>query len=368
MRLQLIAAGAWLLALLAATAHVRADEATGTWTGEVEGVGNYYWERSTRVVVPRFGAKLVAPNGVGVSAGYLVDVISSASIAQTGSDEDAVFTELRHGIGLGVGKEFDLGETPLDLQLHGIYSTEDDYKSLSYGLGAAFSLDRRASVLRLSLNRIEDDIESNADTTRHEELGGFSVGANWEQILGRTLVLTGGYQIGYLEGFLANIYRRALIGPLPFPEDHPRERWRHSAELRLRWLIPATATAIHFMPRAYLDSWDIRALNPEVRVYQELWTPEVVMRLRYRFYTQSAAEFFRASYPQGYMGHVTNDPKMSEFDTHYAGIKFDFQLGFLDGVLDFASRGRLYMNFERIWNTNSFGNGVIAQVGGILPF
>lgn len=367
MRLQLIAA----VFFVAHTASARADEASGTWSGQVEGVGNYYWERSTRVIVPTFGAKIVAPNGVGVDASYLVDVISSASIAQSGSDEDAVFTELRHGIGLGLGKEFGTGDTPLDLHLRGAYSTEDDYRSLSYGIDGALSFNDRTSVARLSFDRLDDEIESNADPTRHEELDGISVGTSWEQVLSRTLTLTTGYHLGYLNGFTANIYRRALIGPLPHAEEHPRERWRHAAQARLRWYIPASGTAIHVMPRGYLDSWDIRAVNPELRIYQELGTPEVILRVRYRFYVQSAAEFYRpnAQYPQGYMGYLSNDPKMADFRTHYAGIKFDFRLGFLDdSFLAFASQGWLYVNFDRIWNTNAYGNGVIGQVGGILPF
>lgn len=370
---------------------MRADEASGTWSGQVEGVGNYYYERSTRVIVPTFGAKLVAPNGVGVDANYLVDVISSASIAQTGSDEDAVFTELRHGVGLGVGKEFATGETPLDLRLRGVYSAEDDYTSWSYGMDVALSADERNSVVRLSLDRLDDAIDSNADPTRHEELDGLGVAASWEQVLSRTVMLTTGYQLGYLNGFTGNIYRSARIGPLPYPERHPRERWRHTASVRLRWFIPESHTALHVIPRGYADSWDILAVNPELRVYQELGSPTVLLRLRYRFYAQTAAEFEHERvaerlgvpvptdpiYPEAYLdpdtdlprGPLTNDPKMTEFQTHYAGIKFDVRLDFLeDSFLSFANQAWLYVNVDRIWNTNRYGNGVIAQVGGILPF
>ncbi|MEY4581343.1 MAG: hypothetical protein RL701_6046, partial [Pseudomonadota bacterium] len=40
--------GSFLLALCCAR-FAHADEASGTWTGEVEGRGNYFYERSTRV-------------------------------------------------------------------------------------------------------------------------------------------------------------------------------------------------------------------------------------------------------------------------------------------------------------------------------
>src|SRR5262245_18136952 len=77
----LVACGVALV--LFAAPRVQADDATGTWTGSLEGRGNYYWERSTRVVVPAAKIKLAAPNGLRVGADYLVDVITSASIAQT---------------------------------------------------------------------------------------------------------------------------------------------------------------------------------------------------------------------------------------------------------------------------------------------
>jgi hypothetical protein len=126
-----------------------ADEASGTWTGVVEGRGNYFWERSTRVVVPEIELKLVAPNGVRMGVGYLVDAISSASIAQTGSDIDAVFTEYRHGVHAEVGKEVELGSMQIDPSVHGTYSTEDDYDSIIYGGGVALSWDERNNKLSL---------------------------------------------------------------------------------------------------------------------------------------------------------------------------------------------------------------------------
>jgi hypothetical protein len=123
------------------------------------------------------------------------------------------------------------------------------------------------------------------------------------------------------------------------------------------------------MPRVYADSWDILAVNPELRIYQELGSPALLLRLRYRFYAQTAAEFYRETYPAGFEGHVTNDPKMMPFRTHYAGIKLDVGLDALAGsFLDFTSRGRLFVSFDRIWNTNTYGNGIVLQAGGVLPF
>jgi hypothetical protein len=350
-----------------APGSAQADEATGTWTGSIEGRGNYYYERSTRVIVPSAKVKLSAPYGLRFGVDYLVDVISSASIAQTGSEEDAVQTELRQGAGAEIGKEFDFGNSQLDLGVHGTYSAEDDYKSLIYGLRSILTFNDKNTKLRLSATRVQDEIRSNADPMFDEDLSGMTLATGLEQVLNPVLVLGFGYQFGYLEGFLGNPYRNALIGPLPFREDHPDERFRHTGSARLAFFIPATDTAVHLLYSAYADDWDIAALNPELRIYQQLG-PDVILRPRYRFYTQTKA-WFQRTYPVGWDGPITNDPKMTAFQTHTLGLSFEHRLSWLSGsFLDFARNTWLDVAFDRYWSTSSFGNGVIATAGGRLEF
>jgi hypothetical protein len=363
MRLQLIARALLVLVAIGSTS-ARADEASGTWTGVVEGRGNYYYERSTRVIVPAVKAKVTAPNGIRFGADYLVDVISSASIAQ-GVDEDEVYTELRHGVGAEVGKEIDFEGAQLDLDLHGTFSTEDDYKSFIYGLRAELALDDKNTKLRLSAARVQDEIRRNRDATFEEELNGLTLGAGIEQVLNPTMLISIGYQFGYLEGFLANAYR--MVPPL-FRETHPDERFRHTASARFAWLVPATDTAFHLIYSAYADNWDIAALNPELRIYQH-FGENVIVRPRYRFYTQTKAWFQLPAYPTGWDGPVTGDPKMTQFHTHTLGVSLEYRLSWLGGtVFDFARNTWLDIAIDRYWSTNVFGNGVIATAGGRLEF
>lgn len=358
-----------LACLLAAswTATALADEASGTWSGSLEGRGNYYWERSTRVVVPAARLELTAPNGVRIGAGYLVDVISSASIAQ-GVQEDAVHTEVRHGPTADLGKEFDLGDSQLDLSVHGTYSTESDYESVIYGLSTALMLDDKNTRLRLSASRVQDEIRNNADPAFEGELSGTMLGAGFERVLNPVTTIALSYQFGYLEGYLGNTYRTALIGPLPHRERPPGERFRHTASARLAWFIPATNTALHLIYSAYVDSWNIAALNPEIRLYQHFGR-DFVIRPRYRFYAQTRASFQRDTYPGGWDGPITNDPKLTEFTTHAFGASLEYRVGFLEGTgLDFARNTWFDLSFDRYLSTNAFGNGVIATAGGRIEF
>lgn len=362
-------------ALLTFAAPARADEASGTWTGTLEGRGNYFWETSTRVIVPEVELQLEAPNGVRAGVGYLVDAISSASIAQTGSDVDAVFTELRHGVHANVGKEFDLNGVQIDPSAHATYSTEDDYTSWIYGVNTDVSFGERTNKISLGVALVNDTVEANNDPSFDGELNGVTTSIAYERVLTPILVLTVGYQLGYLQGFLGNPYRRVLFEEgAPIREAPPESRTRHNASAKLSLYIPPTHTAVQLLYRGYIDSWDIGAVTPEIRVLQEVGD-DLIVRAHYRFYAQTAASFVRSNgtpYPGSSgapMGPTSNDPKLTDLTTHTFGGGLEYRLSFLEGTfLGFAREASIDVSVDRYLSTSTFGDGVMATAGGRLPF
>ncbi len=358
---------------LLAALPARADESSGTWSGSVEGRGNYYWERSTRVVVPDVKVKIVSPNGVRVGVGYLIDAITSASIAAAVTS-DQVKTELRHGVHADVGKEFDLGGSQLDLSLNGAYSTENDYKSFIYGLIASLTWNEKNTRVSLAASRVQDRVLSNADKSFERPLTGLMLSPSLEQVISPVLVVSLSYQLGYLQGYLGNPYRRAVFDAhAPDRESPPETRFRHAVSGRLMWHLPSSNTSLHLIYTAYGDSWDIAAISPELRIYQQIGR-DLLLRPRYRFYVQTAAYFapppsgkYPASYKDG--DPTTNDPKLVAMHTHTLGLAVEYRLGFLaGGVLDFAKDAWLDIGFDRYWSSTAFGNGIIGSAGGRLTF
>lgn len=365
---------------MGALAH--ADKTTGTWTGVIEARGNYYWETSTRVVAPSLRADLEAPNGLRLSAEYLIDTITSASVG-SGLVSDVRFTEIRHDLALGAGYEFDLGSSQLLINARGRTSTEPDYNSYQGSLSSSLSFNDRASVLSLNASFLHDDVgkilrgaarvgpdgRNLSDRGQVGVLSVFALSAGYTQILTPTLFVDVGYDVGFLNGFQANPYRSVSVAGVMRAENHPDSRTRHSAYGRLAWYIRPTHTAIHLMYRAYLDSWDIAALTPEVRLYQEL-ASNATLRLRYRHYSQTRAYFQHD--PANYVAddlYVTADPKMTTFHSNLVGGELLLNLDFLeDSALHFARAASIDLSFDYIWNTNRYGNGVIAQVGLRVPF
>ena len=357
--------------LLAMPGSGLADELTGTWTGRFKLRGNYYWETSTRVVAPAIGLDLVSPEGTSVGGTYLVDSITSASQA-AGATEDVRFTEIRHDFTLNVGRELELDSSTIDaLQLASYvhFSREPDYTSISGGLSAALFFNDRSTTLNLSLAYLHDEVRRRfrgpppADTGTG--LGGrfapdfdaLSLGVGVDQILTPVLVAELRYDYVYLNGYLANAYRRVLVAGAAVPENHPGIRHRHTLSARLKYYVPATRTAFQLRYRAYVDSWDVAALNPEFRVYQPI-AEFLTLRLRYRYYRQRRSYFYQDD-QQDYTAEdriVTADPKMSSFRSHELGLLFRLDLSFLEeSALGFLAEAVVDLSFNYMWRTSSFG-------------
>jgi len=365
-------------------APAAADEASGTWTGGVHVQGNYYWETSTRVVAPEVGIRLVSPDGVEVSADYLVDAITSASIA-AGVIEDIRFTEVRNQGTVSIGREFDLGEAQLRLGSTGRISHEPDYLATSIGLNATLSLNQRSTIVSAALGYIHDDVGAvlrgmNAGAIdpmgrmlsnrgRIGELEGVNGSLTVQQIVLPNLWLSGTYDLVHTHGFLANAYRSVMVQGVLAPETHPGTRTRHALSGRIAYFFEPTRTAVHVMFRSYFDDWQLAAVNPEVRLYQEIGDA-VTVRARYRFYGQTRSFFWRPV--EMFMSDdpfVTADPKMAAFASHLLGFRVVVQLGFLAGSpLSFLSRGWFDLSFDYLWQGSRFGDAVIGQSGLNIPF
>ena len=359
-----------------------ADAVTGTWTGDAQVRGNYYWDRSTRVLAPEFIAQLEAPQGSRMRVDYLVDAITSASQA-AGALEDTRFTEVRHEVDLKGGHEFIERNNPVDLFGGFRFSREPDYFSFASMFQPTIWLADRATMFRGRMSYRHDEIGQNlrggsqqrpgnmggtsADRFR-ETLDAISVAAGWEQVLTRTLLLEVGYDFTYQWGFLANPYRSVLGGQRP--EVHPDQRFRHLLMSRLAWYIPRSRTSLQILYRSYIDNWKVGAVNPEFRIYQEM-SPFFQTRLRYRYYTQTASFFYKSNQNDYTFDdqYVSNDPKMSAFHVNEFGVQFLVLGSFLEGRAHRSIAGAQFdISFNYRWNTNAFGNQVVAQTGLRIPF
>lgn len=376
----------WMLTALivGSVTPAMADDVTGTWTGELSVRGNYYLEDSTRVIAPEAQVRLSAPHGTEVSGQYLVDVITSASQA-AGALEDERFNEVRHDVTVGVSHELDMGQRQLEISGSMRVSKEPDWLATGGVLGTRLFLADRATELRTAVRYLHDEIEqqfrggvgvipmgtgTTSNSAFNETADAVALNVGWQQVVTPTLVTDISYDFVHQAGYLANPYRRVLYLGVPSPESHPSERRRHTVATRLAWYIPKSRTSLQALYRAYFDSWDIAAVNPEVRIYQEAgrsWQ----FRARYRFYRQTAAFFYEAD-PNDYTSDdmfFTADPKMSPFTSHEVGGQVLILGEFLRGRrLDSLADGSLELTVDYRWSDNAFGDAIMAMLGFTVPF
>lgn len=364
------------LALALLSPLAAADELTGDVSGAVMLRHNYYLERSTRVIAPEAGIRLDLPSATTIEAAYLIDAITSASLA-AGALEDVAFTEVRHDVAARIEQRIDINGNPAAVGALIRRSHEPDYDSLAVSLMARAEMNQRNTAVGFRLNFLEDEVRQtfrgrdNTPTTMdfRERLSGVGFGMTLTQLLSRTVSAGGEYEIVVLDGFTANAYRRVVVAGTPLPEKHPDSRRRHSVAGRLAILFPAIATSLHVHMRLYRDDWKIRAITPELRVYHSLGE-SAHLRLRYRFYQQSAA-FFHLETGEYQIDdpYRTADPKMSAFHSHTLGGQMKIFGRFLEaGRFPRLADLSFDLGFEYIFNTNAYGNGLITQAGMHIPF
>jgi hypothetical protein len=372
MRLQLNAAAAAALAVGLATPAARGD-------GTLEVRGAYYKEQATRVVQPMLDAMFDAGSH-GVATGhFLVDAITSAS-ASSGAADAKPFTERRYEGGLGYAHE--LGD--LTLGIDGKYSTESDYASWYGGLRGQLALLQKNLVLGLGLGLSSDTVSAaaaqgpsmptlrcDADNPAKTQcpLDVYSAYLSASQILSRNAVLGLSIDISNLQGYQSNPYRSAVVGETLVPERHPDERTREAFGASLRYYLADSGTTLIGAYRYYRDTWQVHAHTPELRVVQEIGR-DIDASLRFRYYTQDGAYFYRLRYPPddaAMTQFVTDDVKLSSFD----GFTLEAKGGVLGEAIRLPGRWaavRFEGMLEYTVQHNRFGNAVVAHAAFTLPF
>jgi hypothetical protein len=298
--MQLIAARPPVLAplalLLLLTAAARGENVPQNPSGEVSVRGNYWRDRNTRVLNPTVDTHRTLPSGVDVGAHYVLDAITSASVA-AGVTADEPFTELRHEAGLRA-------EVPLSrrVRLSGSYSysSESDYWSHNAGLRLKLNLAKDNTSLTFG-----GDYGNNTAAKRLGPTGYLLQGvmhsvhlvALGSQVLSRTLLGTLSYELTLQRGYLNNPYRPVFVGgERREVEKLPEERLRHVLAASLHGMVPVNGDTLRYLVfrpalRFYADSWGVKALAPELAT--TIGLPPVELRLLVSYLGQFGADFYR---------------------------------------------------------------------------
>jgi hypothetical protein len=322
--------------------------------------GAYFREASTRVVQPMVQATKTLPGGFDLNGHFLVDAISSASIAQ-GAITDEVFSEERYEGSLALGFTHDL----LHVAAFARYSREPDYFSKTGGVSASYEVWERSGTVAFNLAVTHDDIQPRPPLVPRD-LDVWFAGLSYAQILTPTTLAQVGYELYRLSGFAGNPY---ISHPNLGREDLPEKRLRHAVSLKLAQYLPALTLGAQVHYRFYFDQeslfrsdpWGMTAHTLEGRLYKSLGR-HVDLRLSYRYHLQGQADFWCNSRADiGCYGMMPEyhswDVKFGGLTTHLPELKVIWDLHLLAEVpgLSWLSTGAIEVSYGYLIQSTPYG-------------
>jgi len=281
-----------------------------------------------------------------VSANYYVDMVSSASIDVVTTASP--YKEERSQASLG----FDVlnGKTQYSVSVSG--SDENDYTASTASFDISQDLFGDLTTVSLGFSRGWDEVRKRGDREFEEPVDRRSYRLGLTQIVTPKLMMGLAYETITDEGFLNNPYRsvRYLDADSPAgyayqPEAYPRTRTSNAAALNASYFLPYRA-ALHGEYRWFTDTWGIDATTVRLG-YTHPLGPRWVLEGGYRWYDQSAADFYSDLFPrQDFQNFLARDKELSTFTSHMLSVGATYELPAFGG--SFLKRSTVNLFYDRV--------------------
>ena len=251
---------------------------------------------------------------VSVWGNYYADYVTSASIdvVTSGASE---YTENREEQSFGL----DFLQERSMISLFYTSSVENDYEAETTGISVSQEFFGDLTTLSLSYVEGDDTVMNNTDEDFMEFASRQRYSLGLSQILTKNWILSFSAESVIDEGYLQNPYRSARFllpgggAAASQAEDYPDTRNSDAFALRSMYYLPWRA-ALRLEYRHYLDSWGIEADNAELR-YIHPWGQNIVLEGKYRFYSQTQADFYSDLYLfQNFQNFLGRDKELSTFE------------------------------------------------------
>ncbi len=211
----------------------------------------------------------------------------------------------------------------------GYVSLEEDWRA--HQLGLSWSRDVRAdhTTLALAASYGWDDItplDNQGTAVANDARQNWAVVGSAAQIINARTRARLSAEFGQTHGYQANPYRSVRTTASSVSERHPRRRARTalSGDL-LRYFNTQSSVRLHY--RYYSDDWRVASHTGQLEVNQRLGE-RATLRYRYRYYTQTAAYFYRPTYASvaGVGGFLSADYKLDQVTANLFGVKLGVPL------------------------------------------
>jgi Protein of unknown function (DUF3570) len=296
---------------------------------------------------------------VSVNAAYYVDNVSSASIDVT-STGASPYGEKRTEYSVGVDYLYDksiigAGYTNSD---------ESDYQADTFYFNVSQDFFGDLTTLSFGYSLGQDDVYQNRNPEFSEEIERHNYRVGLSQVISPKLLMDLNYEAISDEGYLNNPYRsyRYLTDPLDpsqgyqfAREVYPRTHTSDAAAIRFMYYLPWRAT-LGSSYRFYTDDWGIDAHTAQLS-YTHTLRDSLILDLKYRYYDQSAADFYSDLFltpSQDSRDYRGRDKELSDLNNHTVSLYLSYARSINNRYVD---RAALSLQWDRIWfNYDNFRN------------
>jgi hypothetical protein len=229
-------------------------------------------------------------------------------------------------------------------RVEGTLSTEQDYDSFGAGGLFLWDLNQRLTTLTGGLSFNNDTVKpstgtpvafssvSSAERLENGEKRAIDSLFGVSQIVSRRTLTQFNYTRGRTDGYLTDPYKiLTVVDSAGEPVDYlyekrPTDRNRNALFWRVAHHL--TEDVIHFAYRYAWDDWGIRSHTADLKYRYELVRGHY-LQAHLRYYTQTAADFYRFSLAEGapLPQHASADYRLGNLITQTAGVKYGLPLG-----------------------------------------
>jgi hypothetical protein len=293
-------------------------------------------------------------------------VVIPAIDAPPGSQEaiDAITTASRPITGNSAYSEFDKTRNEVTGEVANAHSAvnyylsmEEDY--LGQQVGVRHDKDFEGQLLNLAVGAsygwdaidplADDDTNTGASSKRTVH-----VNAAATRVVSPTVQVRVGAEYNVVEGLQHNPYRNVYAGGTNVPENHPSHRERRDLYVNgSKYFSNRSSLRLNY--RLYDDDWGILSHEAGARLDQYV-TRGLFASWHYRYYTQTAADFYREEYTSttGVNGYLSGDYRMSPLSSSLFGFGLDVDLAGLAFENAALSRMGLRFDYERYFNSLNY--------------
>jgi hypothetical protein len=232
-----------------------------------------------------------SPQFVSNEGGTPVHTLSGASIRDRRNAAEVKVARRFEGWSLGLSRNV---------------SFENDYASRAFGIEGKVELAEKNTTLHASFGRSSDQIGSADDATLHERRKTREVLLGVTQVIDPRSIVQSNLQFTRGKGYFSDPYRFTTTffpgtPPITVLDTRPGERKQTAWLTRYRRTLTDVQGVLALDYRYYTDDWGIRSHTfgaAFTRTLSEGW--KITPGLRY--YTQTAADFYRTLLPQSLRG------------------------------------------------------------------